>query len=302
MQKIKIRLPATLTDFGVGIGHFGLAIGLYTQVELSPRDDERLVVEPYGEGAGEFALALRHPVVLAMMRLFQREERAPLGITLKIHNDIPLNVGLGAEVAFTVAGVLGANNLLGNLYRREELVRLACNISQRPANAITAMLGGLTCYTLTSAEELRYHNLDLTAFKVILAVPKLENYAPPPYPISAPMPAVLQTLSRLPFFLHAFKQGDPRLLAETLDDPLYTNIVSKGIAGFAHVSEVARLAGALGVMTSGGGTAMVFLAHRAHDRIAEVVEAAFKNLDISARVQVVPLDTQGVVISMMQSS
>jgi homoserine kinase len=301
MQKIKIRLPATMTDFGVGIGHFGLAIGLYTQVEISPREDERLVVEPYGEGAGDYALALRHPVMLAMMRLFQREERAPLGITLKIQNDIPLNVGLGAEVAFTVAGVLGANNLLGNLYRREELVRFACDISQRPANAITAMLGGLTCYSHAD-DGLRYQNLDLTAFKVILAIPKLENYAPPPYPASAPMPAILHTLSRLPFFLRAFKQGDPRLLAEVIDDPLYANTVSRGISGFAHVSEVARLAGALGVMTSGGGTAMVFLAHRAHDRIAEVVESAFNNLDIRARVQVVPLDTQGVVISMMQSS
>ncbi|GEM_PF-1354376 len=302
MQKIKIRLPATLSDFGIGIGHLGLAIGLYTQVEISPRNDEKLVVEPSGEGAGEYALAVRHPVILAMMRLFQREERAPLGITIKIHNDIPLNVGLGADVAFTVAGVLGANNLLGNLYRREELVQFASQISQKPQNAIATMLGGLTTYLYTPEGELMYRNLDLSAFKVILAIPRIEGYQPPPYPEKINTPDVIQTLARFPLFLEAFKKGDLHLLSQMIDDTVYLPEVSKRIGGFAHVTEVARLAGALGVMTSGGGTAMVFLAHRALDRIAEVIENAFNNLDIPSRVMIVPLDTQGVVISMMQSS
>jgi homoserine kinase len=300
MQKIKIRLPATLTDFGVGIGNLGLALGLYTQIEMSPRTDDKLLVEPYGEGAGEYALGLRHPTVLGMMRIFQRLENAPLGVHVKISNDIPLNSGLGAETAFMVAGVLGANNLMGNRYNRDELIQLSAKISKHPHNAITTMLGGLTSHIQTD-DKLLYKSLPFTAFKVIVAMPRLDNYAPPVLPERFSSADTLHNLQRLPLFLNALREGDLRLLAQTFDDKLMANDTQRRIGGFAHVAEVARLAGALSVTTSGGGTAMIFLAQRNHDRIAEVIETAFGNLQISARVLVLPLDTQGVIISMMQS-
>jgi homoserine kinase len=300
MQKIKIRLPATLTDFGVGIGNLGLALGLYTQIEMSPRTDDKLLVEPYGEGAGEYALGLRHPTVLGMMRIFQRLENAPLGVHIKISNDIPLNSGLGAETAFMVAGVLGANNLMGNRYKRDELIQLSAKISKHPHNAITTMLGGLTSHIQTD-DKLLYKSLPFTAFKVIVAIPRLDNYTPPALPDRFSSADTLHNLQRLPLFLNALREGDLPLLAQTFDDKLLASDTQKRMTGFAHVAEVARLAGALGVTTSGGGTAMIFLAQRNHDRIAEVIETAFGNLQISARVMVLPLDTQGVIISVMQS-
>ncbi|MDQ7035448.1 MAG: hypothetical protein Q9P01_11600 [Anaerolineae bacterium] len=79
MQKIKIRLAATLTDFSPGLRSLGLAISLYTHVEMIPRDDDQLIVETEGKGAGYYALGLRHPVVLGMIRVFQRLERTLLG-------------------------------------------------------------------------------------------------------------------------------------------------------------------------------------------------------------------------------
>ena len=115
MQKIKIRLPATLTDFSPGLRSLGLAISLYTQVELIPRHDDKLIVESEGDGAGHYTLSLQHPVVLGMIRVFQRLECAPLGITIRVQNAIPLNSGLGAEDALMAAGVVGASNLLGGV-------------------------------------------------------------------------------------------------------------------------------------------------------------------------------------------
>jgi hypothetical protein len=47
---------------------------------------------------------------------------------------------------------------------------------------------------------------------------------------------------------------------------------------------------------------MVFFAHEHHDRVAEVIETAFNNIDPPATVRVLPLDTQGIVMSIMQTS
>ncbi|MCA9915057.1 MAG: hypothetical protein KC496_17000, partial [Anaerolineae bacterium] len=291
---------ATLTDFGPVYHNMGLAVGLYSHVEIAPREDDRLIVETEGQGAGHYALGLRHPVVLGMMRFFQRIEQAPLGVTVRVKNEIPLNSGLGAEVAFITAGVIGANNLMGNLYNRTELIELAAEISGEPGNAVTAILGGLTTY-VRKEPHLYYRSLPLTSFKLLIAVPRVEDYQHPKLEDNLPRRRVLDSMSRVPLLQEALRQGDIRLLSELIDVNLLREAIQQRISGFRHVAEVARLAGAMAVTTSGGGPAMVFLTEERHDRIAEVIETAFGNLDIAAEVFVVPLDTQGIVISMMQT-
>jgi len=300
MQKIKIRLPATLTNFGPSLSSLGLAVALYIDVEITPRDDTQLVVETEGEGAGDYALGLQHPVVLGMMRIFQQLERAPLGFTVQVKNQIPLNSGLGAETAFMTAGVIGANNLLGNIFQHDDLVQIAARISTHPESAISAMLGGLAAYA-KRADEIIYRSLPLTVFKLIIAVPEIEQYQALTVAQHLPSQAALANMQRIPLLLEALREGNVALLSQVIENQVLDMEVAQLIGGFNHITEVARLAGTLGVTTSGGGPAMIFLANRSHDRIAEVIETAFRNLDMVGRVYVVPLDTQGVVISMMQT-
>lgn len=278
----------------------GLAISLYMHVEIAPREDEKLIVETEGQGAGQYALGLRHPVVLGMMRYFQRVERAPLGITVRVKNEIPLNSGLGAEVAFITAGVIGANNLMGSPYTREELIEMAAEISDEPASAITAILGGLTTFVRRS-DHLQYCSLPLTSFRLIVAVPEIEGYQVPTLAENLPRSLVMDSMSRLPLLQEALRQGDIRLLAQLVDVNLLRDAIQQRVSGYRHVAEVARLAGTQAVTTSGGGPAMIFFTEDKHDRIAEVIETAFNNLEMRAEVFVVPVDTQGIVISMMQT-
>lgn len=299
MHKIKIRIPATLTNFGPGLQSIGLALSLYTTIEVSARNDEQLIVETTGEGAGQYAIGLRHPVVRAMTRLFQQVERAPLGIQIRIDNQIPLDSGLGAETAFTVAGVIGANNLLGSGFSREEMLTLATQLTGG-ADAVSAMMGGLAA-GLRHDTGFVYRMLPLTSFRVIVAVPELAERTPPTLPNHTPQADVRHNLNRLPLFLDALRTGDLGLLAQVLDDRIHAPHVVPQITGYAHIAEVARLAGAAAVTTSGNGPAMIFLAETRHDRVSEAIETAFHNLDIKARVWVLPLDTQGVMLSVAQS-
>jgi homoserine kinase len=300
VQKIKIRLPATLTDFSPGLRSLGLAISLYTQVELIPRYDDKLVVESEGEGAGHYALSLQHPVVLGMMRVFQRLECAPLGITVRVQNAIPLNSGLGAEDALMAAGVVGASNLLGGALSRSDLVDMVAQVSPRPDAAITSMLGGLSA-SARLADRVIYNSLPVKSFKIILAIPKQEDYQPPLFPKAVSIGAAIYNVQRIPMILEALREGNLRLLAQVLDDKLMAESIQQRISGYAHIAEMARLAGALGVTTSGGGPAMIFLAQKRHEEITEAVETAFANIGTPALIRVLPLDTQGIVMSMTRT-
>ncbi|QPC81529.1 hypothetical protein G4Y79_17800 [Phototrophicus methaneseepsis] len=301
MQKIKVRLPATMTDFGPGVRTLGLALSLYANVDFSPRSDDDLIVETEGEGAGRYALGLRHPVVLGMMRVFQATEQAPSGVTIRIKNDIPLGSGLGAEEAFMTAGIIGANNLLNHPFNRDQLIQMASDATKRPDCAVTTITGGLTAHTYED-ETVVHRSLALSPFKLILAIRTDDGYESPTLPTRVPMADMLRSLHNLPILIDALGAGNLPAVAASVQDGVLAEATRRRIGGFNHVAEVARLAGALGVTTSGGGPAMIFIAEDHHNRIAEAIETAFYNIQIPARVLIVPMDTQGVVISMMQSA
>ena len=298
MRRIKVRLPATITNFGVGLQSLGIAVGLYTHVEIYERNDQRLIVETEGEGAGQYALGLQHPVVLALIRFFQRLERAPLGIHIKVDNQIPLNSGLGAENAFMVAGVVGANNLMGNIFSRKEIIQLAAEITDEPYGAIASYLGGLT--TCIREDKLfLYRTIPISSLRFIVAVPKIDDLRIPEQSATINRRDVMYNITRMPLLLEALREGDVTLLAQTWTDKLHAPHIISQIAEYAHVAEVAKTAGAKAVTTTGSGPAMIFLAESNHQEIVTVIESAFENLGTSANVWILPVDTQGIVISML---
>jgi homoserine kinase len=307
MQKIKIRLPATITNLGPGLTSLGLALSLYSSVEIKERTDESLVVETEGEGAGRYSIGLRHPVMLAMMRMFQHVERAPLGINVKVSNAIPLGSGLGAEAAFMVAGVIGANNLMGSPYPREQLLETAARILLRPngdvsANrAITPILGGLTA-SILNGNRLIYRALPLTSLRVVVVLPELDNYARPAISERIPATDMLSNINRVPLLTEALRTGDVNLLAQVLDDKVHAPLLSNAIPGYKQAVEAGKQAGAPAVIVCGDGPALLAFADGKPEKINEAMQEAFQDAEVKARGWVLPMDTQGVVISVMQSA
>jgi homoserine kinase len=224
-----------------------------------------------------------------------------LGVRIRVNNAIPLASGLGAAATFWVAGIIGANNLLGHSISRREILRLSAQISPQPSNAIGALLGGLTS-SLVSNDEVIYRSLPVAALTLILIVPDIKNYPESvPAPDTVPFADARYNLDRLPLLLHGLQSGDLSLISQTLDDRLISPTIRARIPGINHVIESARLAGALAVTTAGAGPALIVIAPHDHHAVADAVVAAFGNTHVEARSWILPVDTQGVVISAMQS-
>ncbi len=300
MRKIRITLPATATSLGPGVNSLGLALGLYCTVEISERRDETLLVETDGEGAGRYPVGLRHPVTLGMMRVFQRQERAPLGLTVRVTNHIPPDSGLGAEAVLWVAGIIGANNLLGNPFSRRTVLDLAARVTRQPDSAITAILGGLTASVLDE-DTLIYRTFSAAPLTVVVVLPQLEHYAADMHPERMPLADALFNISRVPLLLDALRDGDLKLIAQVLQDRLRLPHLKPQIPGYDRAVEMALRTGAAAVTLCGSGPALIAFAETEHRRIATAIELAFEDVGIAARSWVLPVDTQGVVVSVAGS-
>ncbi|MFN8531014.1 MAG: hypothetical protein U0670_20615 [Anaerolineae bacterium] len=304
MRRIKVTLPATITHLGTGLHSLGLAVALHTTLEISERGDTALNVETTGEDAGRYGLGLRHPVVLGMSRIFQRLERTVPGLNVHVENRIPAALGIGQETTFFVAGIIAANNLFGGSLSRADLLKIAAQVTGRADQAVTTMVGGLTI-TTQDGERVLYRSLPVTAMKVVIVLPTLPNYLEQiryAIPDRLPVRDMLHNLSRLPFLIEALRTGDFALAGQAMEDHLFAPYRAVNIPGFEDAVQVAKLNGAASVTLCGNGPAVLALAANNHQRIAEVITGVFEDIGISAKAWVLPIDTQGVVLSVAQTS
>lgn len=137
---IRIQVPATSANLGSGFDSLGIALTLYNQVwmeesdtlDISCKDD---VVVPTDES---------NLIFWAARRLYEFCGHKLPGLKIVQLNNIPMARGLGSSSACIVAGILGANRLLGSPLSQQHLINLAAEIEGHPDNTTPAIEGGLT--------------------------------------------------------------------------------------------------------------------------------------------------------------
>lgn len=137
---IRIQVPATSANLGSGFDSLGIALTLYNQVwmeesdtlDISCKDD---VVVPTDES---------NLIFWAARRLYEFCGHKLPGLKIVQLNNIPMARGLGSSSACIVAGILGANRLLGSPLSQQDLINLAAEIEGHPDNTTPAIEGGLT--------------------------------------------------------------------------------------------------------------------------------------------------------------
>ena len=106
---IRVSVPATSANVGAGFDALGLAVSLHNTVLFSESD--RLEIS-----SADGSLIPTGPsnlVYRAAKAVFDQVDRPLAGMRLVQENAIPMARGLGSSSACIVAGILGANALLG---------------------------------------------------------------------------------------------------------------------------------------------------------------------------------------------
>ena len=139
-MKIKVSVPATSANIGSGFDALGLAVTLYNTVtfeesdhlDISAADGTRI---PRGE---------TNLVYRSAKGLFDKVGKTMPPLKLVQTNAIPMARGLGSSSACIIAGLLGANRMLGDVLNTQELLTLATSIEGHPDNVAPAIYGNLS--------------------------------------------------------------------------------------------------------------------------------------------------------------
>ena len=136
---LKITVPASSANLGAGFDALGLALTLYNRVWMEEADGCHIAAT---DGAA-IPTDETNMIYATARRLYERCGHPFRGLRILQESNIPMTRGLGSSSACLVAGLLGANTLMGSPVSPADLCDLAAELEGHPDNIAPAMLGGL---------------------------------------------------------------------------------------------------------------------------------------------------------------
>lgn len=253
---IKITVPATSANLGSGFDALGLALTMYNTVYMEESDHCDIAsLDSIAVPTGEENL-----IYQTARRVYEITGRSFPGLKIRQRNRVPMSRGLGSSSACLVAGLLGANHLLGAPMDQDSLLNLAAALEGHPDNVAPAMLGGL----VTSAvEEGKVYSVSVPVneeFKFVALIPEKPlptAHARSVLPESVSRSDAVYNLSRAALMTSALFSGNFEKLkiatGDRLHQPYRLGLIKGGDAAF----RIARELGAYGVYISGAGSTIM---------------------------------------------
>jgi homoserine kinase len=297
MKQIKhctVTVPATSANLGPGFDCLGLALGLYNRVEFT-ETAAGLSVLVEGEGAGQIPADSNNLVIQSAEHLFHHIGRRPAGLHIVQKNNIPVGSGLGSSASAVLAGLLGANALLGEPFSHSEILTLAVEIEGHPDNVAPALFGGLV---LAIEEDGRFfiEPIPIPDMKVVVVLPTFDlptAEARAALPKQVPIADAIFNSGRLALLVRALAGGDYERLASAMEDRLHQPYRLPLIPGMSEAFTAVREAGAAAVALSGAGPSLIAFAPEGHEAIGAAAKEAFANAGLSSRTWTLGVDRQG---------
>lgn len=258
---IKITVPATSANVGAGFDALGLAVSMHNVFTFE--ESNRINITSVD---GTHVPAGSNNLVYRSARAVYDQLGEPLkGLKITQRNDIPMARGLGSSSACIVAGILGANALLGDRLTKRQMLTLATAIEGHPDNVAPAMLGGFVTSVYDEGQVYSVKkNIDpelafaafvpdfrLLTAKARAALPQMVSHKDAVY-----------NLSRAALATAAFCDGDYDLLGVATKDVLHQQYRLPLIEGGDETVELAQDLGALAVYISGAGPTIMAVVHK----------------------------------------
>ena len=270
---VKILVPATSANVGAGFDALGLALSLHNTVTMEEWDKlDIMASDGLLVPTGTSNLIYR-----SAKAVYEQLGKPIKGLRIRQENPIPMARGLGSSSACIVAGILGANALLGNPLTKRQMLTLATSIEGHPDNVAPAMLGGFVSsvfdegQVFTARKEI---NEELAFAAFIPNFKLLTEKARAALPKTVDRRDAVYNLSRAALATAAFCDGDYELLRVATKDALHQQYRLPLIPGGERVFEIAWDLGAYAVYISGAGPTIMAVVHRDNCEFFEKAEEA----------------------------
>ena len=293
---LKVTVPASSANLGAGFDALGLALTLYNRVWMEEADGCFIrsvdgVTVPADESNMIYDTA---------RRLFARCGRPFKGLRIRQENNIPMTRGLGSSSACLVAGLLGANTLMGCPLSPEDLCDLAAELEGHPDNIAPALLGGLVTSVMDGG---RVHTVSVPVSEKIrfaLFIPDFElktEVARAALPATISREDAVYNLSRAALMTASLCSGDLSNLRVAVQDRLHQPYRFPLIPGAEQVFYIAYGLGAYAAAISGAGPSILAIVDRDNEGFAARAGEELRRAGLTGwRVELFGCDSRGAFV------
>lgn len=253
---IKIQIPATSANLGAGFDALGLALNYYNYVNIEEADGifiESLDETDVPKDASNLVYDSAHI-------LYDICGKPLKGLKIQQINNIPMARGLGSSSACIIAGLVGANQLLGEPMGLNDLVNLSAQIEGHPDNTAPALLGGIVTAVFDGKCVHWVKQEVYTTLKFVVVIPNFElktEKARACLPKEISHKDAVYNLSRAALFSASLLTGKYENLRTAVHDRLHQPYRMELIPHGRDVFDTAYSLGAYAAYLSGAGPALM---------------------------------------------
>lgn len=292
---VKVRIPATSANMGPGFDTLGIAFTLYNEFEFS-EDDKGISFYGFKE---EFSNK-ENIVYKAMITCFNQCGYNPKGLKISlVKEDIPISRGLGSSSTCIVAGLLGANHIMGNPLSIEELFKIGVNIEGHPDNIAPAFFGGMTV-SVVEGKEVLFNKIDVKeGISFVAIIPDFElstSLARKVLPKEVKFKDAIYNISRVSLMISAFSNGNYELLKYGCKDTMHEKYRSPLIKNYDLVYNKCISLGALSCFLSGAGPTIMVIIKDNEKEFIKSIKNFLKDEHISWNVRDLSIDNSGAMV------
>ena len=291
---MKIIVPATTANIGLGFDSIGIAVDLYLTLTVVEPSNEWKIEHPFGEAVPSNQENLIIETALVVCPTLQPHH-------LVCESDIPMTRGLGSSSSAIVAGIELANQL-GNLnLTPQQKVEWATKLEGHPDNVAPAILGGLVVATYDEeSQEVDYLQKEIQSdIQGIALIPDFElstKASRQVLPSEFVYSKAVQASSRSNVLVAALWQEDWENVSRIVEKDLFHEPYRETLIPFlTPVRALAKEKEAIGTYLSGAGPTVMVLSSK--DKSTTIVEYLEEHLPSELgnyNVQVLNVDQLGV--------
>ena len=222
------------------------------------------------------------------------------GLKLRQTNSIPMARGLGSSSACIIAGLVGANKMLGDPLTKDDLVDLSAQIEGHPDNTAPALLGGIVTAVFDGRKVHWVKQEVFTKLKFIAIIPDFElktEQARACLPKEIAHKDAVYNLSRAALFSASLLTGKFENLKTAVDDRLHQPYRMELIPHCKDVFDIAYTHGAYGAYISGAGPTIMAIVDENNTYFAGKMKFSLDNAGLNGwQVHEFRIDNEGTKI------
>ncbi len=291
---VRLKVPATSANLGPGFDCLGIALKLYNNY-IFKKIEKGVKFNLKNSVTGEkINISLEDNLTYkAIKNTFQLN----FGIEIKGEISVPVARGLGSSATAIIAGIAGANMIMGQPLTNKEILNKAIEIEGHPDNIVPAFKGGFNINLMTNDGLINKKISIDNNIKIVLVIPEFKistSELREVLPKQVDYNDAIYNHSRTALLTSCFYEKDWDNLARAMEDKLHQDYRAKYIPGFHELIETAYLKGARGVALSGSGPTIIAFADNNYDKIGKAMVNIFKKHDINSKYIVTETDNEGL--------